>query len=269
MTKFLIVDDTTENLDAAKEAAKQFPEHEFVFTNSATEALQQLPEVDGIITDLFFPSEGHQESGHPLNGPYSHFQEEAAGARHHAVFDQAVACNNYGGDKLEAENDHRAMLDLINEGTIRGALELVIQKVQHWPPGMERRQQELIQEYTEKLHNLPELRFPYGAVLMLVADDMGKRHVLVTDIHRHAGGGEEPAANSSAGIVLLLPLAMRGIVTVEELLWDGKNSRTYMASDLIGTMNLKEDEYPGRGWKPVTKKNPVCWVEAIRRITAG
>ena len=52
--KLIIVDDTVENLTAAKKAANDFPEHEFVFTNSAAEAIKMLPSADGVITDLFF-----------------------------------------------------------------------------------------------------------------------------------------------------------------------------------------------------------------------
>ena len=74
MSKILVVDDNPENLVAARLAAESFPEHEFVFTNSAKEAVAWLEGVDIVITDLFFPDENHEgdENNHHLGNRDHH-----------------------------------------------------------------------------------------------------------------------------------------------------------------------------------------------------
>lgn len=61
MKKIIVVDDTKENLTAARKAAKKFDGCQFVFLNNATKALEMIRNgkdtVDGVITDIFFPKE--------------------------------------------------------------------------------------------------------------------------------------------------------------------------------------------------------------------
>lgn len=249
--KFIVTDDTAENLNAAKEAAKKFPEHEFVFTSSAAEAIKLLPDTDGVITDLFFPPEGHLEHGNPLFFPYNKYEEGMIGANHTPVFEQVVDQLNYDGDRRKAENNLHNAVGLVADGTIRTALEDLIRVVQGWGGD--------VSKYRERLQNLPAPQFPYGAAVMLAAKKAGKRHVLVTDMHRHAGDYTS-ASSAIDGLVLLIPLMAEGITTAEEVQWDGLYSTTYIASDRL--RKLAGDVRPA-------KTSPAVWAEAIQMAVIG
>ncbi len=249
--KFIVADDTIENLAAAKEAAKCFPEHEFIFTSSAAEALKLLPDADGVVTDLFFPSEGHLEHGNPLFFPYNKYEESMIGANYTPVFEEVVACLNYDGDRRKAEENLRDAISLVAEGTIRTILENLIKIIQ--------RQGGDVRKYSERLQNLQAPQFPYGAAVMLAAKKAGKRHVLVTDMHRHAGDFSS-ASSALDGLVLLIPLIAERIMTAEEVQWDGHNSATYLASDRI--RKLAGEVRPA-------KTSPAVWAEAMRLAVNG
>ena len=245
--KLIVVDDTVENLNAAKEAARSFPEQEFVFTSSASEALTLLPDADGVVTDLFFPPEGHMELESPLFMPYNNFYGATSEAGYEPAFGEVVN-SYYRGDEHMARDKHLAALDLINKGTIRGALEDLIRVIVRQGRSAD------AEEYRVKLKNLPPLQFPYGAALMLAAKKIGKRHVLVSDIHRHAGDFKS-ASSAVDAMVLLLALIAKGIMNIEEVTYDGKNSHTYLGSDRI--RELAGEVRPA-------KTSPAVWVEAIR-----
>lgn len=58
--KILIVDDILKNLEAAKKASLEFPKIEFVFEQNSQKAFDILDtnnDINGVISDLFFPSE--------------------------------------------------------------------------------------------------------------------------------------------------------------------------------------------------------------------
>jgi CheY-like chemotaxis protein len=59
--KVLVVDDNQANIEAAKLASKNFPQHEFLFATSANEAFKQIGNFDAVITDLFFPEKPCEE----------------------------------------------------------------------------------------------------------------------------------------------------------------------------------------------------------------
>ncbi len=59
--RILVIDDTQANIEAAKIAAENFPQHEFVFMTSANEAFKQIEKFDAVITDLFFPEKPCEE----------------------------------------------------------------------------------------------------------------------------------------------------------------------------------------------------------------
>lgn len=59
--RILVVDDTPSNIEAAKVAAQEFPQHEFVFLYSAIEAFNKIKDFDAVITDLFFPEKPEAE----------------------------------------------------------------------------------------------------------------------------------------------------------------------------------------------------------------
>lgn len=249
--KFIVADDTLENLNAAKEAATSFLEHEFVFTNSAAEALKLLPDANGVVTDLFFPPEEHLQYSSPLFSPYNTYYESMSAACHTPVFDEVVATQYYGGKRVKAKNDHHDALELVATGTIRAAVEHFIRSIQMWGGD--------VSSLQKCLENLPAPQFPYGAAVMLVAKKAGKSHVLVTDMHRHAYDSSS-ASSAMTGLVLLLPLMEKGITTAEEVMWDGRNSSTYMASDRIWELagNIKP-----------AKTSPAVWAEAMRMVISG
>lgn len=59
--RILVVDDTHANIEAAKVASQNFPQHEFVFMTSAKEAFNKIQDFDAVITDLFFPEKPSEE----------------------------------------------------------------------------------------------------------------------------------------------------------------------------------------------------------------
>lgn len=243
--RILIVDDTKENLEAAKQASVNFPEHEFLFTNSAEEASVKIAEIDAIITDLFFPDENHANYEWERDGfvmSYNSFCERLGEAESTPVFEEVVQ-KYYYNNHVEAEKKHFAALDLVYEGTICQALKDLIQAIE--------RQGQDASELRERLNNLPAPQFPYGAALMLHAKKLGKNHCLVSNVHRHAGSHEN-APSAIDGMVLLLPLMEASIISVEQAMYDGKDSLTYLGGDEIYRF--------GKG-----KDDPTVWAEAIRR----
>jgi len=250
--KFIVADDTIENLTAAKEAAKNFPEHEFVFTNSAVEAFKLLPDADGVVTDLFFPPEGHEDSHNILFVPYLRFLADTASATLGATFDQVVT-EYYRGDRREAIERSAEALNVSETGSIKMPVERLLRLFE------QRGDNENAEKYRARLNDLPAPQFPYGAVVMLAAKKAGKRHVLVSDIHRHAGGyGSAPDAVDA--MALLITLIVKGIMTVEQATYDGRKSHTYLASDLL--YGLAKSVRPA-------KTSPAVWNEAIRLVING
>lgn len=245
--RILIVDDSKENLEAAKQATANFPEHEFHLTNSAKEAIAALAETDAVITDLFFPDEGHKDGGE-LDEYYGIYRRKmdistssAFGEVKRSYYDRV------GRNALECLNDTE---DFLEDGTIRSAVERLVRHFEN------RGNKEYAEQYREVLQNLPVPRFPYGGALMLRAKELDKRLCLVSDIHRHAGGYTD-APSALEGMLILLPLMARdiGILSVAEVEYDGAGSKTYLGSDEI--------RRAGKG-----KTDSATWTEAIRRILA-
>lgn len=244
----LIVDDSTENLEAAKQAAENFPEHEFRFTNSAKEAVGAITETDAVITDLFFPDEGHADGGE-LDWYYSTYRSKMLD---NPAFSEVVR-SYYDGKQWKAEENLDNALALLEDGTIRRAVEGLVQLYDR-RARLDQYFKKYADEYRERLRNLPASQFPYGGALILRAKELGKRHCLVSDIHRHAGDYKD-APSAIDGMVLLLPLMGEGIISVEQVKYDGRESLTYLGSD--------EVHHTGKG-----KNDPVVWTEAIRRTLA-
>jgi len=109
--KILIVDDSVGNLEAAKLAAKDFTDHEFVFLNFAKEAMCHLVEVDAIITDLFFPNEIHNDEGE-LSAYYTLFCSKL---RDSSAFDDIVWIY-YKGNRMRAEQKLQRNIAFLESG---------------------------------------------------------------------------------------------------------------------------------------------------------
>lgn len=240
--KILIVDDSDKNLAAAQEAAKKFEkELEFEFTTSAGEALAKLERVDAIITDLFFPPEQNEE----LLRAYEEYIRKTAES---PMFRKVVA-EYYHYDYQEAKDTLQVNLAVMREGTIRAAVERASWL---WKD---------IKEYQEVLNNLPPAQFAYGGVLMLKAKRLRKKHVLVTDLHRHFWGNFwgncRNHVRSVDGMIVLLPLMEAGIISIREATCDGWGSYTYIGRDRM-YLNGREGG----------KENPEVWEEAIANCLA-
>ncbi len=254
--KLIIVDDTVGNMDAAKEAAKKFPEHEFVFTSSAHEALGLLPHADGVITDLFFPSE--DEAGE--SEQYVRYVAMMGEAESLPTFGEVVR-EYYEGSRFKAKKRLEFARSFLSDGTIRSALEDLVVTVRGWGDD--------VSSYVNRLENLPAPQLPYGTAVMLAAKQYGKKSVMVTDMHRHAGGYSTPSDSFDA-MVLLLPLMAEGILTIKDVTWDGAipqydekhsythslGSKSYIASDRIRKLVGRDSD--------LRKNSPVVWVEAIQ-----
>lgn len=235
MKKILITDDTTANLEAAKQAALQFPGLEFVFTNSANEAFEMLPNVDAVITDLFFA-------------------ENATG-------DLASAYQSYIDQvKPELLLSHERLADY----TKKMEINLEIMQTGNPKRFIEKNPIGDPERHAKRLQKLSELsnEFPFGGTIMVSAKQKGKSLCLVSNVHRHAGSYSD-SASSAAAVVLLAPL-LGDILTADQLLYDGKNSLTYMGGDEIE----KYDEKIGDTWDKTGKTDPKVWAEAIRRVLA-
>ncbi|HRZ95018.1 MAG TPA: hypothetical protein P5262_00395 [Candidatus Moranbacteria bacterium] len=243
--KIMIIDDTNANLEAARTASANFSEHEFSFFSSAKEAADKLEDFDAIISDLFFPNENHHD-GSNLDDLYAIYRSEMD----HPVFNEIVDYY-YGGDWKRANGKLQDAVALLEEGTIRKAIERLIRffygKGDAW--GLEK-----AKEYEERLESLPDQQFPYGGALILEAKKVGKACCLVSDIHRHAGEYKD-AVGAIDAMTLLIPLMGAGIVTIEQAQYDGKNSLTYIGNDEL---------YKTAGSQK--KNSPKVWVEAIKRV---
>jgi len=244
--RILITDDTNENLEAARQAAKGFPEHEFVFSNSAKETVALLNTVDAVITDLFFPDENHY--GTDLGDAYESYCLEV---RPSDIYEKVVE-GYYSRDRDRANEALNNAIDLLCDGTIRGAIEGWINYYEHGRYA----DKERADEYRERLKSLPAPQFPYGAAVMLLAKELGKRHCLVSNIHSHQLECKD-AASAIDGMILLLPLMSSNIISIEEARCDGDGSLTYIGGDEVY-----------RRTKQRSKNNPAVWAEAIRRILA-
>jgi hypothetical protein len=96
---------------------------------------------------------------------------------------------------------------MMQTGTIRHIVEKLLEQA---------KEDDDIRKYKERLEKLPAPEFPYGGVIMLKAKTLGKKCVLITNLHRHSTSFTD-AATSVDGFMLLLPLIEAGIVTAEQV----------------------------------------------------
>ncbi len=248
--KIIIIDDSAKNLEAAKKAAEQFPEHEFEFADRASEALGTIASFDGVITDLFFPDENHGE-GTALGDAYG---EYLAKLKKDEKTYLKVLKEYYDYDFERAVWKFECAIGMATDGTSRVAVEGLIRSCE------EDGDRHGLEAYRKRLENLPPAQFPYGGAIMLRAHELGKKLCLVSDIHSHAGNYTDNVS-SVDGMMLLLPLIGEGIVSVREATYDGEGSLKYMGSD---ELSHAIGGYPDG----VLKERSEVWVEAIRRVAA-
>jgi len=274
--RIIIADDTNANLEAAKQGLKEMNEHEFFFTSSAVEALEKLPEYDAIVTDLFFPEE-HLGSK-TLENIYLRLVQLTDIPEDDALL-QEVCTKYFKGDLEETLKKLRDSIEFMKEGTCKGLLlrsiETSRQKNQRAEERIARGEKlnswdmpsnEWIERCEESIENLPSPMFPYGAAILLEASNLRKKHVLVTDLHSHAGRMDGMPSRTLYGVTLLLALVRRGIVTVQDLIHDGADTNVYIGSNVLSHVKANS------GWKSKeygdSKQNPAVWVKAVDMVNA-
>ena len=249
--KILIADDTAENLEAAKKASKNFPEHEFFFTNLARKALKMLKNMDAVITDLFFSDEGHNENDELSEAYQSYCSQIGKGA----MFDEVY---NYYYKSLGYNSAMRALKDtllLLQDGTTR---KIVENKISHYE---KEGYMEWADEQRKKLQNIPAPQFPYGGAIMLKAKELGKSHCLISDIHRHTQNGIT-AVSAADAMIILLPLVANKVLSFKEVELDGGYDKY---NDEDGKDSLF---YMGHDKIRMGKDDSVAWDQAIKKILA-
>lgn len=251
--KILIADDATANMEAAKQAAAHFPEHEFIFTNSASEAFELLPSVDGVITDLFFKED-------LTNSLIEVYETYTKMVQQSPMFSEVIE-QMYQGDRLRAEQKLENVLYFLTKGTTKSVKSSAVSTrtisdlINSVGDPVE------VQYIDENSAVAPE--FPFGGLLMLKAKELGKFHCLVSNIHRHAGSYSDTASSLDA-MVLLMPLMEKDVVTPKQTLFDGEDSLTYIGGDEINKIVKTNGDYPdGTG-----KEHSYVWIEGIRRVLA-
>lgn len=245
-----MIEDKKENLEAAKQAASNFPQIEFEFLASASQAMRRLqePDVDGIATGLFFPPEEKEE----LNTLYrSYLKRTFNSSGFKSSIFREVMEKHYRNRWWEAIEKITEAFWTATEGSDQVVIErwIVEMGASHDP----RIHEEIIPILRYMLENLPAPEFPYGAPLMLRAETMEKKCVLITELHycnNRIGGPQSRLADAVDGMILLLPLMEEGVLTVPQAMEDGKGSLTYI----------------GRGELVNSKEEPESWKKAIEKI---
>ncbi len=233
--KILVVDDNPKNLDAAREASKEFPAHEFQFVSLASVALKMLPEVDGVITDFFLEPEDDEE----LNKMYAEYIEKANTIN-------LSDCNS------EKKHNETAIHVLKNGNIVSKLSEEELTRRDEWMKGEGGC-------YLERY----ESRCGYGGVIMLRQLGRFKRCVLVSQLHSHASWGTDNEHSVWAWYVLS-PLTRPYRSGNDE----GPLSRKDIEEDgLHGLHYIGENSMPG-GFGGKGKTNPVTWVRAIAKLIA-
>lgn len=226
--KILIAEDTEKNLAAAKEATKNFGEKfEFTFEPSAEKAFDLIPEHDIVISDLFFETKKAM-TGSKLAKAYSDYTAMISQAS--PVYEQVLS-EYYGGDVSRAEQQLQDVSMLINQGLIRD-----VKSGSYVQP--------------------KQLETPYGGAIVLEAYSAGKPVCLVTNVHRHAGSYSS-SASSIDGMILLMPLIEKEVITMDQAIYDGRGSTTYLGQDLLWKLSDRVEN------RPMEKACPKVWLEAI------
>ena len=133
--RILIVDDTPKNIEAAKKAALEFPEVEFIFEHNSQKAfaliLDPANDIHGIISDLLFPSEEKNDYfRNEFNDANENNLKEIDRLSRHSSEDERNACKKllplglgliseafYRGKKIVLHTDiHRHLVTLTEFG---------------------------------------------------------------------------------------------------------------------------------------------------------
>ena len=253
--RVIVIDDNAKNLEAARTAASEFQgQHEFIFETSAAKALDALEQADAVVTDLFFPPEDDAR----LAAAYEEYVER--------VEISGVICEvrdqYYDGSDRKIDTKRRLALALMHTGTMRTYFEELLQMYQNdlrRDPDNGWKKSEAEKYAAMLAGDLPQ-QFPYGGTLMVKAHRLGKKLVLITDLHRH-GGGSKKHTDAVDGMILLLPLMEDGIITIEQAKYDGHESLSYVGSDQM----LKGE---GRQSKDIDKTDPFAWTIAFNKLFA-
>lgn len=240
--KILVADDSPENLVAARKAAENFPEIKFVFASSARGAVTLLGEVDAVVTDLFFPDEDHKQD--KTLGPLYERYCVAINWRNPVV--NELNASYYSQVGLSIMKRLQEVQNFLKEGVVGGVVERLMSHMSKKDPSK-------AQKFQKELDEGQHKECPYGAAIMLGAKALGKKHCLVSDIHRHATDAWSTSGAIDA-YLLLMPLISEGVLTLEQVKWDGRDSLVYLGHDEIPAEEGKAD--------------PRVWIDAFSRVLA-
>lgn len=146
--KILVVDDTKANIEAAKVASKEFPQHEFAFMTSANEAFEKIENFDAVITDLFFP----EKPGNSMSVIYKEMQKEYS--EDNFIYDRLIA----GARHLFSSKRLQKNIEIVKNG---------------------------LHQDLESREELNEPEFPLGLAIFISAVKNANRRCLVSGIHCH------------------------------------------------------------------------------------
>lgn len=247
LRKILITDDAIQNLEAAKQASKQFPNFDFVFTQSANEALVLLPSVDAVISDLFFKEE-------PINDLKLEYDKYVSQVKSNFLTVKSLYESHIQNQNFTEENLYKNLV-ILETGT---QFSLLQESEPNTDPEVLKKE---IEEYCKDFSYEPE--FPLGGAIILQAKSAQKAHCLVSNIHCHSKGFEGDRAGAVDAFILLGPLVSSEIITTNQCGSDGRDSLMY-----IGENEMKIIENPSRSFpfEYLNKTEPKIWINAIERI---
>lgn len=199
--RILVVDDTQANIEAAKVASNEFPQHEFVFMTSANESFKQIEKFDAVVTDLFFPEKPCEEMMETYEKMQAVYSEENRSVKYLAEIEKFLFKDISLRERLEKN------LSYVRDGSKHG--------------------------------------FPLGLSIMIKANQQYKKTCLISSI-----GGDHNNHGGVDGVIILLPLVDRGILSV----------RTQWGTCSYGGINFADTG--------TAKNEPEIWEKAIHCILA-
>jgi len=208
------------------------------YFQKASEALKEMQRFDAVVTDFLF--KGRDDDAHIQYSAY------LDGIQNSILAFREVVRNYYKCNLYKAEARQKEALDTLRTGriskmSIRNLMEFYSEDSE-----FDREQRSKYEQLSANLPNV-EPEFAYGGPVMIEAQNQGKPSVLVTNLHRHAGQFDS-VANSIDGVVALLPLIEREIISV----W--------------GAINDMDTRYAGEDYRGRAKSSPKTWEYVLAKV---